>query len=288
MLDKIDLVWYNAYMENVPKIGRIYHVVDKTTGEVVKVGSTIRPICKRWNTYNKNKYNNHFLKEVRIIKSSEFDLYDKNDPYCPFLWHLVAAEHLEILRMGTFNKGSLSNKISPLTQKASGFDGSVAGRIGGTAAGITNTASGRVRTMWSLESSIKSGLAAVERGDGIHALTFEQRREAGIKGGNIVGKKHVDSGWAKMLGNTYGPTNGKKLVDDGFCSVAGKIGGKVSFEKGVGVFGMTKEYRHESSVKGGETSGLNNVKNGHAFSLPHIRWHVKRGIVSPICKFCKS
>jgi hypothetical protein len=36
-------------------IGRIYHVVDKTTGQVVKVGSTIRTLEKRWNFYDKKK-----------------------------------------------------------------------------------------------------------------------------------------------------------------------------------------------------------------------------------------
>jgi hypothetical protein len=42
---------------NTPIVGRIYHVVDKTTQEVVKVGSTIRTLEKRF-------------KEREIIKES--------------------------------------------------------------------------------------------------------------------------------------------------------------------------------------------------------------------------
>jgi hypothetical protein len=42
-------------------IGRIYHVVDKTTGQVVKVGSTILTLDRRFNSVYRKKYNNHFF-----------------------------------------------------------------------------------------------------------------------------------------------------------------------------------------------------------------------------------
>ena len=104
-------------------IGRIYHIIDNTTKEVIKVGSTIRTLHQRFREKDyKRKYTNHSIHEARIIESSDIDVYDKNDSKCPFLWHLVAAEHLEIFKMGTFRNGHLSNKFSPLAQKHRGLD----------------------------------------------------------------------------------------------------------------------------------------------------------------------
>jgi hypothetical protein len=114
-------VWYNKNM-NTPITGRIYHVVDKATGEVVKVGSTIRTLEVRQREYNKTKYYNHCLIEAKNIQSSELDWYEKGNAYCPFLWHLVAAEHMEMIRVRTYRTGLLSNKQSPITQKYLGID----------------------------------------------------------------------------------------------------------------------------------------------------------------------
>jgi hypothetical protein len=73
----------------------------------------------------------------------------------------------------------------------------------------------------------------------------------------------------------------------------------------------------EAKVRGGRTQGLKNVESGHLTAvvqlpqtkaqqrngranvkkavesgllstLPHMRWHVKRGIVNPHCKFCAA
>lgn len=106
---------------NTHKIGLVYHVVDKTTGSVVKVGSTITTLACRWKYYNKNKFSNHYLKEVHRIVSSELDWYEKGNSRCPFLWHLIASEHLEIIKQGTWKKGKLSNQVSPLDQKYFGY-----------------------------------------------------------------------------------------------------------------------------------------------------------------------
>lgn len=134
---------------NTPIIGRIYHVVDKTTGEVVKVGSTTKSLSNRFSypDYAK-KYTNHCLKEVKQIHSSEFDLYEKGNPFCPFFWHLVAAEHVEMIRAKTFKTGPLSNQVSPLEQKFIGFDwllgSSLGGKTQGPIQGLRNVLNGNL------------------------------------------------------------------------------------------------------------------------------------------------
>src|ERR1700733_3072673 len=131
---------------NTLVVGRIYHVVDKATGEVIKVGSTIRRLDQRFNqTDYKRKYPNHFLKEFKVIQSSDVDWYDPKDPYCPFLWHLVASEHIEMVKANTFRGGPLSNQFSPLDQKSSSkFGVSHFGSIGGKIGGRIHVASGHL------------------------------------------------------------------------------------------------------------------------------------------------
>ena len=174
-------------MTNTPKIGRVYHVVDKTTGEVVKVGSTTQTLKKRFSGQNyKGKYVNHFLVEVHRIESSEYDQYEKGNPFCPFLWHLIASEHLEILRARTLRKGVMSNHQSPLDQKFFGFDGSLYGRAGND------------------------------------ALTKEMRS----RGGKTTGKRNADSGFMASLGRNTShevrvrnsSKGGRKRVESGFFS----------------------------------------------------------------------
>jgi len=189
---------------NVPITGRIYHVVDKTTGEVVKVGSTVRSLKVRWWNYNKKIYSNHFLRLAREIQSSEQDVYDPNDLRCPFLWHLVAAEQMEIFKMGTFRKSKLSNLHLPLFQKFNCFDkiesikagASLGGKISGVLSrdnkiGIHNpdfdhASAGRI-----------SGLMNVESG---HLRKISSA--GGKASGTIVGKRNAESGWMSKLGKS--------------------------------------------------------------------------------------
>lgn len=142
---------------NIPIVGRIYHVVDRTTGEVVKVGSTIRSLRARFNHSDyKTKYKNHFLSDVKILVSNDLDPYNPEDPYCPFLWHLVASEHLEMIRANTFRNHNLSNKQSPLDQKLFGFFGARdLSVLGGKIGGRKNVLSGHLKSI-----SSKGGQAA--------------------------------------------------------------------------------------------------------------------------------
>jgi len=183
-------------MTSIPIIGRIYHVVNKVTGVVVKVGSTIRSLEKRWEFYSKN-FSNHFLLLVKEIESSEEDWYDSDNSDCPFLWHLAAAEHLEICRMRTINSGPLSNKISPLVQKHSGFDANEASKAGGLIGGaITRDKKLGIHNpnFDRRAASRKGGLRNVESG---HLKSISSK--GGKVAGSLVGTRNRESGWMKKV-----------------------------------------------------------------------------------------
>lgn len=156
-------------------IGYIYHVVNKTTNEIVKVGSTIRSLRVRWSEYDKQKYSNHVLKLAKIIDDSSDD----------FLWHLVAAEHMEILKVGTFRKGPLSNQFSPLDQKYFGLDQQFAS-AGGLITGLKNVESGHLKAVSSRGGLACAALMEKEK-KGIFSPNYD-RVAAGRKFGKISGK----------------------------------------------------------------------------------------------------
>src|ERR1700730_13421061 len=170
-------------------IGIIYHVVEKDTNQVVKVGSTIRTLEIRFKQPDyHNKYKNHFLREVRTIESSQFDWYEPKNPVCPFLWHLVAIEHLEMIKMGTYRKDGFSNQISPLVQKFRGLEGVIGGSIGGLIGGRTTAEkyftkehqreAGRIGGR---KQGPINGRKMLLSGKGIFARTKEQKAEDGRK-----------------------------------------------------------------------------------------------------------
>jgi hypothetical protein len=142
-------------------IGYVYHVVDKITEEVVKVGSTVRALDVRWREYDKVKYSNHFLKLAKTIEDDSED----------FLWHLVASEHMEILRVGTFRNGPLSNQFSPLDQKYFGLTSEFS-VIGGQIAGRMMVESGHLQRI-----SSAGGKAC----------------------GAVIGKRNAESGWMREV-----------------------------------------------------------------------------------------
>jgi hypothetical protein len=270
-------------MINVPKIGRIYHVVDKTTLDVVKVGSTIYSLHKRFNAEYRRKYNNHFLQEVRTIESSNLDWYDPNNSDCPFLWHLAAAEHMEIVRMGLFNNQRFSNKISPLVQKAIGFDGSVAGSIGGFISGVINASNGHMASLG------RSGIGP-RTSHRLHPDLAKSIGRRNVESGQIqaLGRKNVESGHLR------------RITTSESCSKGGKLGGRKNVESGHMErmrSKITPEMRSDIGRKGGIVAGQIAVETGQLLSLltpehqafaSHSRWHVRRNIVSPTCKLCKK
>jgi hypothetical protein len=205
-------------MINTLITGRIYCVVDKATEQVVKVGSTIRTLEKRWSFYDKEKFSNHYLRLVKEIKSSEEDWYDPENSDCPFLWHLMAAEHLEIVKAKTFDSGSFSNRVSPLVQKFGGFDAIEAGKIG----------------------ALIGGYASLDMLRGIHNPDFDH-----TPGARKGGLKNVESGHLQSISSKGGKACGalmekekKGIFSPNYDRVAagrkyGKISGKIGGPKGM-------------------------------------------------------
>ena len=258
---------------NTPKIGRIYHVVDKATQETVKVGSTTQFLSQRFNAAYRRKHSNHFLREVRVIESNEFDWYKKGDYDCPFLWHLAAIEHLEMLKMNTYRKGPLSNKQSPLDQKAFGFvagvagtiGGQIGGKIGGKINGRKRVESGALAALRTPEHQSKAGKAAgrlsVENKTGIHHPNFDR-----VAASKKAGQKNVESGHIYRISTPEGRlkggiTQGRINAESGYMS---RLGKNVPFE-----------VRSERGKRVGPWA-------------MHIRWHVNRGIKSESCRHCSE
>lgn len=213
-------------------IGIIYHVVEKDTNRAIKVGSTIQSLEKRWRTYDKSRYSNHFLKEIKRIESGDLDAYDLKDSFCLFLWHLVASEHLEAVAQDTFQKGPLSNQFSPLVQKYIGFDAWEGSRLAGNA----------------------GNKIVVENKLGFLSPSFDRTSAA-----RMGGRKSVDSGHLRRI-----------------SSLGGKVSGKIQGKKNV-ESGWIKKVQKTGLGLGGKIGGPKGM---------HIRWHVKRGVVSPTCKLC--
>jgi hypothetical protein len=237
-------------MKNTPKTGRIYHVVDKMTGEIVKVGSTVSTLRRRWCAYDKQRYCNHFLKEVRQIESSDLDWYEPKNPFCPFLWHLVASEHIEIVKQGTFRIGKLSNRHSPLDQKSRGFDVTAISEDAGRLAGAIRV------SMDDWEEVSAKGRAAAWESNRINPAIAEL--------GRVQGRKNSESGHMaaiQKLGRSLG----------GAAGCATNHAKKNEFGKSI------------HAIKMGSIGGK---KGGIASN--HLRWHVKRGLTSSDCPLCKS
>lgn len=198
---------------NIPIIGRIYHVVNKTTSQIVKVGSTIRALEKRWSFYPKN-YSNHFLRLVKEIVSSDLDWYDPKNSGCPFLWHLVAAEHLEAVRMETFNNGPLSNKISPLLQKYTGFDSSSFAKAGGEVGGIKT----RDKKLGIHNPKFNKTVAA--RKGGLKSVESGHLQSVSSKGGLACGAL-----MEKEKKGIFSPDYDRVAAGRKYGKISGKIGG---------------------------------------------------------------
>jgi hypothetical protein len=202
---------------NVPRIGIIYHVVDRSNNKIVKVGSTITSLKTRWKSYNQKKFSNHFLKEIRRIESSEFDWFEPKNPRCPFLWHLVAAEHLEILKQGTFKKGKFSNQMSSLDQKYFGFDGhSLAAAIGAQNQKREDKArgghtQGPIQGKRNLESGLWKLVVSLG-GKASGKSKSESKQKANAKNGERFGRWSVDSG---HLAKQRTPEHQKKASEAG-------------------------------------------------------------------------
>lgn len=191
--------------DNIPVIGRIYHVVQKDTGRIIKVGSTIQLLHKRAGQRDYRKtYSDCFLREAFTIESSTADdnwfglagITDPKKAFAPFLWNLIIAEHLEMLRMKTYKipDEPRSNQQFPIFQKLCGFDGADVASIGGRLANhITNDEAHRADPNY-LESRARAG-----RTSGAKNIATGQIQ--------ALGRKNVETGWIQALGRKIGRKN---------------------------------------------------------------------------------
>lgn len=283
---------------NIPVVGIVYHVVQKDTGKVIKVGSTVQPLEKRARGYRK-KYSDCFLREAFAIESSTADdnwfglagIHQPKKAFCPFLWNLIIAEHLEMLRMGTYRivGEPRSNQQFPIYQKLDGFDGADACAIGGHISGPVN---GRknVENGFLLSIAAKGG-----RIGGLHKNRDNQARAARLTGklyghrftpeerargrNNISRESHVRAGQIRF--ELYGSPS----------TIEGsRKGGRTCAERRLGACGRSKEQMTRDGRKGGMIGGRNGSREDHARAarIGHHNRHVRRGISKPGCAFCEA
>lgn len=278
---------------NTPKTGIVYHVVDLRTGCVIKVGSTTRSLRQRFiQTDYKKRYANHFLKEARRIESSNFDEYNSNDPYCSFLWHLAAIEHLEMLKQDTFRKSSLSNQYSPLDQKSSGFSGAIGGKIGGLISGRRAVENGQLAAARNCPQAISARRNLYDSGHMKWMRELPQTKIAQSLNGRIIGGKNRDSGQIQKLGRKNkgrldlieaGKALGRKAVESGHLDRIRESGSRAAGKIAVRT-GQIKNLGIVQGKKNAESGHLKNI----ALLGAHTRCHLNRGILSDRCVFCQG
>lgn len=237
--------------------GIVYKAISSDTGKIVKVGSTIKPL--------KNRSRAKCYKGYTLVPIREDEYEDSNFG----LLHLRVRETIEISKNQTWHRDGLGgrNILNPVNVWLSQLDyfemRSYAGTVGGK-------------------------------------KTFELYGNPGTtegakKGGRVSGLKNVESGWAKILGDTYGSARGKKEVENGHLaslrtpehqSSAGKIGGKRVAE----IHALTGWSKKMGTIYGRENARRipYDVKMKALVKGRHTRWHVKRGIISLVCPLCNS
>ena len=115
---------------------------------------------------------------------------------------------------------------------------------------------------------------------------IEDKARGGRTQGLIQGKKNVESGlWAKVV-SAGGKASGrsKSLLKMAANARNGERFGKWSVESGHLAAQRTPEHQSEAGRAGGNVA----VSTGQIHQALHVRWHVKRDIVNPNCKFCKE
>lgn len=102
--------------------------------------------------------------------------------------------------------------------------------------------------------------------DGGRAPSRTTGAKGGRIGGRVQGRKNAESGQIGSLGRSYGPFYGAKNVESGHMARIRTMGGRAQ----------------------GPILGRKNVESGQIDTLPHYRWHVKRGVVNPSCVHCQE
>jgi hypothetical protein len=151
-------------------------------------------------------------------------------------------------------------------------DYSVLGRAGGPVSGRMNVESGHMGKLGSLPQS----------------------RAARIKNGLLLGSRAVNSGHIKILPALSAEWT-KNNPEEARRNAS--VGGTICRDLKVGVHALSSEERINNGKKAGAIAlasgqiqelARRNVESGRLMECLHIRWHVKRGLVSSSCKFCNQ
>jgi hypothetical protein len=124
--------------------------------------------------------------------------------------------------------------------------------------------SGHVKTKKQIEANKKTGKSNHEKGLGVHAFSKEERSGVSKKSGKIAYEKGLG---VHALTKEEKSKNGKKARDLGVgvhgltkeerienAKKGGKVGGKVNYEKSLGLFSRSKEKINEDCKKGGRVA----------------------------------
>jgi group I intron endonuclease len=144
----------------------------------------------------------------------------------------------------------------------------------------------------SFELGHMGGTAANKNPENRNRLKRLRTFESSSRGGQIGGKVNSDSGWSKELGTLQGNKNKEsghwdrvKILGFAFAEENGRQQGLRNAENG-----------HLKRLDQGKK---NAAKPGYMLSLGklggkiggplacHLRWHIKRNIVNPLCALCQ-
>jgi hypothetical protein len=148
------------------------------------------------------------------------------------------------------------------------------------------------------EVSRRNARSLVENKKGIHAPDYDRSKAALINVRNL--KENGDGIFAPGMAEEGGRIAGRKTKENGTGIFApenigkgGRIGGRIGVQtqqrESIGIFGLTPEETEKNSALGGSKSYKESVGVHAPENIGigcHVRWHVNRGIVNPLCGFC--
>jgi hypothetical protein len=240
------------------KKGTVYGVKNLDTDKIEMVGSTMRPLRKRALEYPRQhewfRNGNYELVPLRTVEHED-ELF--------FPYFLRAVENMEIARHHTWYDEGGRNLFPPLMQFTSIIEiQSEIARAGGRVGGRTNAKSGHMAAVGRKQTQVPGHQQRANRGAIQKAIESGQIASLGRE----QGRKNVESG---HLASLRTPEH-QRLASKAVPLEVRRRNGRKNVESGQ--FGAIA---HLGRSIGGQTQN-------------HLRWHVKRNIIKPGCKFCEA
>lgn len=194
------------------KIGIVYDVVNLSTGECVKGGSTTQKLSERWAQKHylngKGKYSGYGLIEAFRIGQQA------NEPDDLFRWHLYVKEQQHILQSGyKESKHPLRNIQLPLNGVPDA----------GSLASLGGFRTQELYPNLSKENGRKGGRKNVESGH-LTKISASGGRVAGRISGPIQGRKNVESGLLARARLLCIGVGGRTNAKSGHCARISGLG----------------------------------------------------------------